>query len=651
MKSFNFRFWILNCGFRIKVLGTPRPLQSKIQNPKSKIIILLLCCILLIFSVSPSGALGWKGKSESEAFENGIGALREAKPADAPAARAALEALVAKYPENDLADNALLEIGRSYLAEEQYAEAAKRFELILKNYPQGDMRYEARYLLGLSYYRLGKMEEAVSVLNKVIPREPHYIESSLIYIRACLKLGKTADAIDRYSQVRKLIGDSAQAQELDAAVREAVSGLSEAKLEELTRSVSETPAGKYAMFLLGEKAYAAGQFKKARELFTKFLAQHANDPMAKEVRASLEEIDRIQSVNRNAIGIVLPLSGKWAAFGQRFLYGAALALGAFHPLPESRFPFELYVADSQSDPETARRAVEELCIEKRVIAIIGPVQSDEAAAAAKEAQSCGVPIVTLTQAEEVTQVGNMVFRNFVTPRDQTRALAWYAVTALGIKTFAILYPDHSYGQLFKRVFQEEVKKKGGEIVIAQAYQPNQADFRQEIKTIAQQKRAIQALFIPDSYYTAASIGPQLKFYNVVRIQLLGSSGWDSPKLIELVQPQTSSIEGAIFTDGFFPQSPEPLVRDFVRSFNSTFGYDPEIYEATSYETGRIIASIITEQRVADRLRMRDALATLTNFPSFSGYVQAQPDRSFRRPLFILQVREGRITDISTTAHF
>lgn len=608
--------------------------------------------ILLLLTVCwLTQAVNSKSRSGQDELENGIAALREAKSPDAPIARAKLEELVNKYPESDLADNALLEIGRSCLADEQYGEAAKRFERILKDYQQGDTRYEARYLLGLSYYRLGKLEEAASVLNKVIPREPHYIESSLLLVRAYLKLGKTADAIERYSQVRKLVTDSEQVKEIDAAVRESISGLPDARLEELARSVSETPVGTLAMFLLGERAYSAGQFKKAREFFTKFLAQHSNDPLAKEARAALEEIDRIQGVNKNAIGMVLPLSGKWAAFGIRFLYGASLALGAFHPLPDSRFPFELYVMDSKSDPETARRAVEELCMEKHVIAIIGPVQGDEANAAAKEAQSCGVPIITLTQVEEVTQIGNMVFRNFVTPRDQARTIAWYAVTALGIRSFAVLYPDHSYGQLFKKVFQEEVTKKGGEIVLAQAYQPNQADFRQEIKAIALQKRTIQALFIPDSYYAAASIGPQLKFYNVVRMQLLGSSGWDSPKLIEFVQPQTSSIEGAIFTDGFYPQSPEPIVREFVHSFSSTFGYPPEIYEATAYESARIVAAMISEQRVADRLKMREALNSLNNFPSFSGYVQAQPDRSFRRPLFVLQVRDGQIMDISTTTHF
>jgi branched-chain amino acid transport system substrate-binding protein len=135
------------------------------------------------------------------------------------------------------------------------------------------------------------------------------------------------------------------------------------------------------------------------------------------------------------------------------------------------------------------------------------------------------------------------------------------------------------------------------------------------------------------------------------MQLLGSSGWDSPKLIEFVQPQASSIEGAVFTDAFFGQSPEPVVRDFVQEFHTTFGYEPEIYEATAYETARIIATVISEQRVSDRLKMRDALAGLKDFPSFSGYVQAQPDRSFRRPLFVLQVRQGQIVDISTTSRF
>lgn len=587
----------------------------------------------------------------TEAFEKKISQLKEARGEQAREIRTALEELVNKYPDNDLADNALLEIGRSLLVEEQYQDAVVRFERILTQYPNGDARYEARYLLGTTLYKLGRLEESASALSKVSPKEPFYVESSFLYIKILLALGKTNDAVVRYTKIRKLLKSPSQISELDSALRKAVLELNDEALENICKSASDSPLAVVAMFTLAQRTYKQGDFRRAQDLLTKILAQYPDDELSQQARALLAEIEKIRGINKNAIGIILPMTGKWANYGRKYLYGASLALSAFSPSPESKFPFELYVMDSQGNPEKAREAVEELCSQKRVIAIIGPVQSDEAMSAGKEAQSCGVPMITLTQVEEVTQIGDMIFRNFVTPRDQARTLVWFATTSKGLKTFAIFYPDHTYGKLFKSVFIQEAGKAGGEVVLAQPYQPGQTDFKQEIRLLASQKRRIEALFVPDTYRTASLIGPQLKFYNVVRIQLLGSSGWNSQKLIEYVQPQTSSIEGAVFTDGFFAQSPQPLVRDFVFDFGSTFGYEPEIYEATAYETAKVLAMLISEKRVSTRWEMRNALASLSNFPTFSGDLSVQADRSFRKPLFILQVRNGQIIDISASTNF
>lgn len=602
--------------------------------------------ILLSCAQSKVVAIG-----EGRVFERKISELKEAQGENRREFRRALEELVNKYPDSELADNALLEIGRSLLADEQYQDAVVQFERILNQYPDGDARYEARYLLGTTLYKLGRTEESAVVLSKVSPKEPFYVESSFLYIKILLSQGKTNDAVLRYTKIRKLLKNQSQISELDSALKDAVLQLSDEALENLYRSVGDSPVAIVAAFTLAERAYKRGDFHKARELLTRFLTQYPDDELSAKAKGLLAEIESVKSVNKNAIGMILPMSGRWAAYGKKYLYGASLALGVFSPLPESNFPFELYIMDSAGDPAKARDAVEELCAQKRVIAIIGPVQSDEAMSAGKEAQACGVPMIALTQVEEVTQIGDMIFRNFVTPRDQARALVWFATTLKGMKTFAVFYPDTTYGKLFKSVFIQEAAKAGGEVVLAQPYQPGQTDFKQEIRLLSNRGRRIDALFVPDTYRTAALIGPQLKFYNVIRIQLLGSNGWNSRKLIEYVQPQTSSIEGAVFTDGFFAQSPQPLVRDFAFDFRSTYGYEPEIYEATAYETAKILATLISEKRVASRVDMRNALASLSNFPTFSGNLSVQADRSFRKPLFILQVQNGEIIAISSDANF
>jgi ABC-type branched-subunit amino acid transport system substrate-binding protein len=195
------------------------------------------------------------------------------------------------------------------------------------------------------------------------------------------------------------------------------------------------------------------------------------------------------------------------------------------------------------------------------------------------------------------------------------------------------------------LFTQEATRLGGTVVLSRAYKPGQSNFKYEIEEISKRKREIEGLFIPDTYLAAVTIAPQLTYYNVVRIKLLGSSGWNSPKLIELAQGQMSSIEGAVFPDAFFPESTNAITQAFAADFEETYGRKPDMYDALGYETVRVLIEMI-KTGAKDRLSMRDALAGLKNFPTFSGNLAAKPDRSFHRPLFLLQVKDGKITEIS-----
>jgi len=564
-------------------------------------------------------------------------------------ALARLDELLLKYPQNSLADDALLEIGRFHLNRGENEKAIEYFKSAISH--QESASAEAKYNLGLALFKLGKLKEALTVLGEITTRDPYYKEASIIIVDAFLAEGKILDALNRWLKIRKTIDDEKLLAPRDQALREAMEKLKSEELKAIATDHSGTIAGAHATYLLALRAFDEGEFAQSREVLTRFLAYYPEDADSNDARKLLEEIKGISQINPRAIGVILPLSGRLAQHGKRFLKGIALATQIFNPSLEQAFSVELHLIDSKDDPDIARRGVEELATKHKVIAIIGPAQGDTALAAGKEADALGVPIITLTQLEEVTEIGPMVFRNFITPRDQANTLASYATTALRCYKFAILYPDHEYGKKFADAFQEEVIKSGGEVVISQAYPPQQVDFREEISKIRKVRQNIDAIFIPDSYRVVANVAPQLIYHGVTHIQLLGSHEWNSPRLIEFTRHQPSSIEGAVFTDAFFAQSRAQAVREFTEEFYTTFEESPDIFEAIAYETAEVVLSILKEKRVLTRESLQNELANLKNHPSFSGYLHISPDRSFKRPLFILQVMDGQITDIPTTGSF
>src|SRR5690606_37366429 len=139
-----------------------------------------------------------------------------------------------------------------------------------------------------------------------------------------------------------------------------------------------------------------------------------------------------------AVGVVLPMSGRYKAFGDATLRGLKLALKGSD--------IELLLKDGQGDPTLTAKLIEELTFDDGVIAIIGPLLSDDSRRGALVAEELSVPLISLSRLEGLTEIGPHVFRTMVTNSQQAEALADYAVGTLGYKSFAILHPNSAFGQ-------------------------------------------------------------------------------------------------------------------------------------------------------------------------------------------------------------
>jgi branched-chain amino acid transport system substrate-binding protein len=357
-----------------------------------------------------------------------------------------------------------------------------------------------------------------------------------------------------------------------------------------------------------------------------------------------------------AIGCILPLSGRNAAYGNRALDAVLLAAGVFNAAKET--PIRLLIEDSQSDPAVAGAAVEKLA-SAGIICILGPLGSQEAVEAAKEAQRLKVPILTLTQREGITAVGDHVFRDFLTAAMQIRTVVRYAQAELGLRRFAVLYPDDPYGQEMARLFREEVLRNDGEIRKEGVYKTDQTDFAQEIRAIGGVAPAgsgvevteetpqkafpdFEALFIPDSYVRVAMIVPQLVYYGITGVRLLGTSGWNSP---ELVKKTPEYLQGAIFVDAFFANSFRPEVNNFIETFYMAYGREPDAMEALAYDAAAVAVRLLLENPAATREAFRSALAQVKDYRGVTGKTSFPPLRDAEKGLFVLMVNDGQIIQV------
>ena len=561
------------------------------------------------------------------------------------------------FPSGKAAFVAHLRRGEILATRGQYDRAIKELGLIPRGFEDDPLYAEARYHLARSHAALGEYETAKKIVKELFAGTiPASLKPNIESLKGDIltAAGKHREALDWYLKSLR----SGPNKPLEDAVKKKAekiitTELSLDQLRELEREYRRGYPSGYLLYALASALYRVRDFDGAQEYLDRFLLD-SRHPLFTEGKALGKRIAAAKLVQPTALGCVLPLTGRYASYGNRVLDAVILASGIFDP--GRSVSVELFIEDSKGDPAAARAGVRKLVNEHHVIGIIGPLGSATSLEAAEEAQKLGVPIITLTQRAGITETGDYVFRNFLTGDAQVRALVSFAMNNLGIRDFAILHPDDHYGTEMTHLFWDEVDRQGGRIRGVEKYPAGQTDFGKEIKSIMGLNIPVEkgseenrkpivdfgALFIPDSISVVSMIAPQLAFYDVIGVYLLGTNIWNSP---ELLKKEVEYLEGAVFTDCFFLNSPRPDVRTFIDRFYAAWGREPDNVEALAYDTTDMLVNLIAGGNMVIREDLRDGISRIENYPGITGMTSFSAGRDARKPLHILMVVDSDIIQV------
>lgn len=387
---------------------------------------------------------------------------------------------------------------------------------VRKTYPETTAGQDALYQAGLLAFEEGDWVTSRKALNELLFENPLYEKANDARLKSALAALELKAYRDAYQTLTALIDKlegpekqkaqealqraAAGSQQFGEALKLALKAVDDAKSEDERKAalagLEEIVEGKTSFLALAEAwhelpsthpAWPLVTFKLARvyyhlrdwvrldETLRKLVAEAPQSQWAPEAKALLERTSRRQDVKPNVIGAVLPMSGKYKALGEAVMRGAQLALKGSS--------VELVVKDSQGDVNLAGQKVEELAFESGAIAIIGPLLADDSRRAALVAEELQIPIVTMTRSEGVTSIGPHVFRNMVTNQQQAEALAEYATTELGFKTFGVLYPNIPFGVELANSFWDEIERRGGAMRAAETYDHDQTTYTTQAQAL------------------------------------------------------------------------------------------------------------------------------------------------------------------------
>jgi ABC-type branched-subunit amino acid transport system substrate-binding protein len=557
-----------------------------------------------------------------------------------------------RYPNGSWVADSLLKIGLIHREKGRLAQALSSFQKLSLDFPNSALAAEAEVASFPIYYQMknygGVIQRATSLLKQRLA--PDIYRQTVDWLaQAYFASGRSADALLVYAQAMGNVDATTQ-----LAFRKNVEAMAAKtdpdELMRLVNRISQQEMQGEIVCFAATGYYQKEDYDKALAAIDLFRRDYPQHPKRAQIDALGLQIKQQAEYAKHTIGCILPLSGTYEAYGKRALRGIEMAQYVFGTTRASE-PITVLVKDSQSTPEGSAAAVRELA-DAKVAAILGPIGSADSAA--ETAQSLGIPILTLTQKERITQIGNQVFRHFITPEMQAEKLVSYAVTSKGLKRFAVLYPKESYGTGMMNAFWDKVLAAGGTMVGAEGYDPASADFGLPIQKLTGaffQGQAsgtppnadIDVLFIPESPARVSQILPQLVYYNLKPRLILGTNLWHTPAMMPLAGGLDAEL---VCTDAFDPDIETAPVPEFVKLCMETYNEKPGLIEAITYDSASILFETVLRPDIRYRSDIRRQLLAMQPRMGVTGKTRFLPDRDCKKELLIFRIQPDRFLDMT-----
>ncbi|MBE8221138.1 MAG: ABC transporter substrate-binding protein [Bdellovibrionales bacterium] len=618
------------------------------------------------------------------------------KPRLHPSAKAQLKTLLYQYNKKQINDFKLIK--KLKIIEQTYPNTHSFFQsLFLRSklaLKSGDLGLQIQLLeqIALSKYNSPLIKRAILRLIKFSEERRQYqfavsfiLQLKIKQLDAPLQNYLYTKLFKYYYQLQQYFNALAAGQSLadnkslQFAIKKQISWivknlLSEKEIATLVREKKYPDLQIFALMRYGKLMLKEKNFSEAKKTFLQLFKTSQDQNEKQSALSFLQKIKKYKSVNKNKIGLIVPLTGKYKKIGRAIVNAVSLGLGIWDK--KSNSWLELIIVDSHGSNQHTELAVHKLLTQDQVIAIIGNPLSKTSKIVAKAASQFEVPYISLSQSPDITINRPYVFRNSITSKMQLEILFNAIQENFSANKWATLYPNDAYGTKHSNLFWDIVLENKQSIVGAQSYPSKEKDFNKEVKSLSglyflkdreeeykkslkqwlsknkNKRRAhsvsvdnllkpvlqFQALFIPDTFRSLIQISNMLIYHEIDDILLLGTNLWNKPKLIKFLPKYTAPI---LFADSSLTYK-DKKNSFFYKEFKKIFYQRPHLLASYAYEAAHLVKETLTKNNISTRLQLQTAMSKTANFLGAFETLYISENREFTRPLSLYQIKKNKI---------
>jgi branched-chain amino acid transport system substrate-binding protein len=325
------------------------------------------------------------------------------------------------------------------------------------------------------------------------------------------------------------------------------------------------------------------------------------------------------------IGINAPLTGDIPKVGEGTKFSAEMWLeenGGTLTVGDTEYPVELVIEDNESKGESAAAVNTKLITQDEVHVIVGPQSSKQAVPAGGVANDLETPMISPWSTNPNTTLDRpWVFRTPFLDPFQGPVVANFVTEEFGFTQAGVLYDIASdYPKGLAEFFQsgwEDIHGEGS-VVAFESFTTGDADFSAQLTKIMD--AGAEFIFTPQYYNEVALIVQQaheLGFDGPI----VGSDSWGSAETVNLCG---EDCYGLFFSSHYAAEGATGATKEFIDMYEADYGYVPDDVGALTWDALNIVKTAIqncgeiTGDLAADRKCIRDAMASIEEFPGITG---------------------------------
>ncbi|MCD8139742.1 MAG: ABC transporter substrate-binding protein [Planctomycetaceae bacterium] len=334
-------------------------------------------------------------------------------------------------------------------------------------------------------------------------------------------------------------------------------------------------------------------------------------------------------------GVCLSLTGEFSAAGKKNLAGIMLRLHDFNTNSDD-LQLQAVVRDDKSDAAEALRVLEDLAVEEKVPAIIGPMSTNLMLGMRDRAAELEVVLISPTvTSPRIGKNRDWAFRVLFDDEFQGVALARFLVRRAGLtRTAAILNDRLAYAGSVYSAFKENIEKEGGSVVCEEHYEwvadeDRMYDFTQAVERVDSANPEIVVLPV-NSTEIAAIIRCATRLGKTLRF--CGGDTWQHENVL---LSSGNALEDALFISGINFDSGTPAMVRYRYLYDHSNDPDVQLSSVLGYDALSLLIEAAKGGR--DSRSIKDALYRITNFELATGTITIDPERGSEKTAYIHRI--------------